>query len=183
MLAQDRATFRPCDENVELWLVDQTDGLLKEHFPTKGGGEPAMIYVEVYGERGPVTDDTPAAARAYAGTLVLEDVLYAGVQADVRGCAAPAPTYIVAARGNVHERGGCELRHVAHHGNEPVVVVGAHREHLGTEARREVVHDLVGGRIEPECRQGDLAPGRMDLRQLADVDRSHPRDFHGRNDR
>jgi uncharacterized membrane protein len=100
MLAQDRATFRPCDEKAELWIVDQTDGLLKEQFGAKGGGEPAMIYVEVYGERAPVTDDMPAPARAYAGTLVLEDVLYAGVAAEVRGCAAPAPSYVVSARGN-----------------------------------------------------------------------------------
>jgi uncharacterized membrane protein len=99
MLAQDRATFRPCDENVELWLVDQTDGLLQEQFASRGGTEPAKVYVEVYAERAPVTDDVPA-ARAYAGTLVLEDVLYAASQAEGRGCAAPAPTYIVAARGN-----------------------------------------------------------------------------------
>jgi putative lipoprotein len=99
MLAQDRATFRPCDENVELWLVDQTDGLLKEQFASRSGSEPPMIYVEVYGERAPVTEDV-AAARAYAGTLILEDVLYAGLQSEVRGCAAAPPTYIVAARGN-----------------------------------------------------------------------------------
>ena len=99
MLAQDRATFRPCDEKAELWLVDQTDGLLQEQFAAKPGSEPAMVYVEVYGERAPVTQDV-AAARAYAGTLVLEDVLYAGLQAQVRGCGAPAPDYVVAARGN-----------------------------------------------------------------------------------
>ena len=29
MLAQDRMTFRPCDEKAELWLLDQTDGVLR----------------------------------------------------------------------------------------------------------------------------------------------------------
>jgi uncharacterized membrane protein len=57
-----------------------------------------MLYVEAYGERAPVADDI-AEARAYAGTFVLEEVLYAGAQGQVRGCAEPAATYVVAARG------------------------------------------------------------------------------------
>lgn len=99
MLAQDRMTFKPCDENVELWLVDQTDGVLAETFAAETQSSPAMLYIEAYGERAPVTQDV-AAARAYGGTFVLEEVLYAGVEAEVRGCEKPAPTYIVAARGS-----------------------------------------------------------------------------------
>jgi len=32
MLAQDRVTFRPCDEKAELWLLDQSDGVMRETF-------------------------------------------------------------------------------------------------------------------------------------------------------
>jgi uncharacterized membrane protein len=99
MLAQDRTTFRPCEEKVELWLLDQSDGLLPQTFAEEMQKSPAMLYVEAYGERAPVAEDI-AEARAYAGTFVLEQVLYAGVQSQVRGCDAPAANYIVAARGN-----------------------------------------------------------------------------------
>ena len=98
MLAQDRMTFRPCDEKVELWLLDQSDGSLRQTFGEEMQKGPAMLYVEAYGERAPVADDI-AEARAYAGTFVLEEVLYAGAQGQVRGCAEPAAKYIVAARG------------------------------------------------------------------------------------
>jgi uncharacterized membrane protein len=98
MLAQDRITFRPCNEKVELWLLDQSDGLLPQTFAEEMQKSPAMLYVEAYGERAPVAEDI-AEARAYAGTFVLEEVLYAGVQSQVRGCDAPEPSYIVAARG------------------------------------------------------------------------------------
>jgi len=98
MLAQDRITFRPCNEKAELWLVDQSDGTLQETFGDEMQKGPAMLYVEAYGERAPVSDDVPE-ARAYAGTFVLEEVLYAGVQGQVRGCDDPAPGYIVMARG------------------------------------------------------------------------------------
>jgi hypothetical protein len=100
MLAQDRMTFRPCNEKAELWLLDQSDGLLRQTFESemqKGG--PAMLYVEAYGERAPVADDIEE-ARAYAGTFVLEEVTYAAVQDQVRGCDEAAPSYIVAARGS-----------------------------------------------------------------------------------
>jgi uncharacterized membrane protein len=98
MLAQDRITFRPCNEKVELWLLDQSDGTLRETFADEMQKAPAMLYVEAYGERAPVSDDI-AEARAYAGTFVLEEVLYAGIQGQVRGCDEPAASYIVAARG------------------------------------------------------------------------------------
>jgi len=99
MLAQDRMTFRPCNEKVELWLLDQSDGVIRESFADEMQKGPAMLYVEAYGERAPVSEDI-AEARAYAGTFVLEEVLYAAVQAQVRGCDEPAPSYEVAARGS-----------------------------------------------------------------------------------
>jgi uncharacterized membrane protein len=98
MLAQDRITFRPCNEKTELWLVDQSDGTLQETFADEMEKGPAMLYVEAYGERAPVADDVEE-ARAYAGTFVLEEVLYAGVQGQVRGCDDPAPGYTVMGRG------------------------------------------------------------------------------------
>jgi uncharacterized membrane protein len=99
MLAQDRMTFRPCNEKVELWLLDQSDGVLRQTFESEMQKGPAMVYVEAYGERAPVPADI-AEARAYAGTFVLEEVTYAAVQGQVRGCDEPAPSYIVAARGS-----------------------------------------------------------------------------------
>ena len=89
MLAQDRMTFRPCNEKAELWLLDQSDGVLRQTFADEMQKGPAMLYVEAYGERAPVAEDI-AEARAYAGTFVLEEVLYAGVQGQVRGCDEPA---------------------------------------------------------------------------------------------
>jgi uncharacterized membrane protein len=99
MLAQDRMTFSPCNEKAELWLLDQSDGVLRQTFESEMQKGPAKLYVEAYGERAPVSEDI-AAAKAYAGTFVLEEVTYAGVQGQVRGCDAPAPSYVVAARGN-----------------------------------------------------------------------------------
>jgi uncharacterized membrane protein len=98
MLAQDRITFRPCNEKAELWLLDQSDGTLQETFADEMEKGPAMLYVEAYGERAPVSEDIEE-ARAYAGTFVLEEVLYAGVQGQVKGCDEPAASYIVMARG------------------------------------------------------------------------------------
>jgi uncharacterized membrane protein len=99
MLAQDRMSFRPCSEKAELWLLDQSDGVLRQAFESEMQKGPAMLYVEAYGERAPVSQDV-AEARAYAGTFVLEEVTYAGVQGQVRGCDEPAPGYVVAARGS-----------------------------------------------------------------------------------
>jgi uncharacterized membrane protein len=101
MLAQDRMTFRPCDDQkAELWVVDQTDGVLHQAFASEGQGTPVMLYVEAYGERAPLAAEDPAEARAYAGTFVLEEALFAGVQGEGRGCEAPMGDYIVMARGN-----------------------------------------------------------------------------------
>jgi uncharacterized membrane protein len=98
MLAQDRMTFSPCNEKAELWLLDQSDGVLMQTFASEMQRGPAKLYVEAYGERAPVAEDI-AESKAYAGTFVLEQVTYAGVQGQVRGCDAPAPNFVVAARG------------------------------------------------------------------------------------
>ena len=96
MLAQDRMTFRPCDEKAELWLLDQSDGVLRETFAGEMQKGPAMLYVEAYGERAPVAEDI-AEARAYAGTFVLEEVT-------VRGRAGPGAR-LRRAGGELHRRG------------------------------------------------------------------------------
>lgn len=98
MLASDRTTFRPCGESSELWVYDQTDDVLNRTFGSEAAGEPTMLYMEAYGERAPV-EDIPE-ARGYAGVLVLEEVLYAGVEGELKGCDAPPADYIVMARGN-----------------------------------------------------------------------------------
>jgi len=96
-LAADRTTYRPCDEKADLWLLDQTDGVLRQAFQALP--EPAMLYVEAYGER---TQAPPsvATARGYGGALILEEVLYAAQRKENDGsCDAQMPTYVVAARG------------------------------------------------------------------------------------
>ena len=98
MLARDRTTFRPCEERAELWVLDQTDGVLARTFAGDSATAPTMLYMEAYGERAPA-DDVPE-ARGYAGVLVLEEVLYAGLQDQVKGCGGAPANYIVAARGN-----------------------------------------------------------------------------------
>ena len=99
MLARDRATFRVCGETDELWVLDQTESALDKTFGPELQSGSLQLYIEAYGERGPVSDDVPA-ARGYAGRFVLEEVLYATVEGAARACDQPAPTYIVAARGN-----------------------------------------------------------------------------------
>jgi uncharacterized membrane protein len=99
MAAADRSTFRPCESQAELWLLDQTDGLLTRTFAAESTA-PLMLYVEAYGERAaPDAEGVPEAARAYPGAFVLEEVLYAALQDAVKGCSAPPGAYVVAARG------------------------------------------------------------------------------------
>jgi uncharacterized membrane protein len=101
MTASDRSTFRPCDSQAELWMLDQTDGLLARTFAGEASTAPLMLYVEAYGERAPAdAEGLPEAARAYPGAFVLEEVLYAAAQDAVKGCSAPPGAYVVAARGN-----------------------------------------------------------------------------------
>jgi uncharacterized membrane protein len=96
-LASEQATFRPCGETAAYWVIDQTDGVLRQTFP--GGSTPIELYVEAHGERTQIPDNV-AAARAYPGAFILEEVLYATPPAESQGCKVPPPTYIVAARGN-----------------------------------------------------------------------------------
>ena len=97
-LAEERSTFKPCDGSAELWVLDQSPGLTTQVLMEDAESAPLELYVEAYGERAPAADDPEA--RSYEGIFVLEEVLYAGVPAEVRGCEAPAASYIVAARGN-----------------------------------------------------------------------------------
>ncbi len=99
-LSPDHGAFRPCGEQGELLLVDQTDGVLARTFTAErdpgDADQPLKLYIEAYGER--VTDQ-PAPA-GFAGTFLLEEALYAAPDGATRGCDAPAQDYVVAVRGN-----------------------------------------------------------------------------------
>jgi|JRYE01.1.fsa_nt_gb uncharacterized membrane protein len=96
-LASEHATFRLCAEETQLWVIDQTENVLRDTF--KGESLPLELYVEAYGER-MATPANVAAARAYGGLFILEEVLYAAPSGETRGCEEAAPAYVVAARGN-----------------------------------------------------------------------------------
>lgn len=99
-LAPDRSSFRPCGEQKELLMIDQTDGVLKREFAGEKNAESAehglKLYIEAYGER---AIDQPA-PEGFAGTFMLEEALYAAPDGQTRGCDSPPQDYIVAARGN-----------------------------------------------------------------------------------
>ncbi len=99
-LSADRSTFRPCGEQSDLLLVDQTDGVLKREFAGEKGADgtdqPLKLYIEAYGER---ATDQPAPG-GFAGAFMLEEALYAAPDGQTRGCDSPPQDYIVAARGN-----------------------------------------------------------------------------------
>lgn len=97
-IAEERATFTPCDAKAELWVLDQSPGILTQTLIEGEQAAPVSLYVEVYGERAPA-DEVPE-AQDFEGVFVLEDVLYAGIPGEGRGCEAPAPSYVVLARGN-----------------------------------------------------------------------------------
>lgn len=90
----DHATFRGCDDPTELWLVDG-EGALTQLLTE----DTTSLYVESYGERGPVPDDLPA-AKGQAGAFMLEQLLYAASTGEGRGCDRPVPDNVVSARGN-----------------------------------------------------------------------------------
>jgi uncharacterized membrane protein len=96
-LASEQATFQPCGETAAYWVIDQTDGVLRQTFP--GGSTPIELYVEAHGERTQIPANVTA-ARTYPGAFILEEVLYAVPPAESQGCKAAAPTYIVSAHGN-----------------------------------------------------------------------------------
>lgn len=99
-LTAARSTFRPCGEQADLLMIDQTDGVLTRAFAgekdANGAVQPLKLYIEAYGER---STDQPAEA-GFAGTFLLEEALYAAPDGQTRGCDTPAQDYIVAARGN-----------------------------------------------------------------------------------
>jgi uncharacterized membrane protein len=109
-IARDRATFRLCGEASDLLMLDRSDGLSIQSFSGEGDDDEVSLYIEAYGERfagsasGEVSDPghgfVEGDAATYAGTFLLEQVLYAAAQDQVRGCAAPIPDYRLAARGN-----------------------------------------------------------------------------------
>jgi uncharacterized membrane protein len=101
-LAADHAAFRPCSEQADLWMVDQTGGLLARTFSGEkpADGAPLKVYIEAYGERATTAEDLPANATGYSGVFVLEEALYAAPDEQVHGCNTPAQDYIVAARGS-----------------------------------------------------------------------------------
>lgn len=90
----DHATLRACDDNADLWLIDG-EGALTELLTA----DASSMYIEAYGERAAVPENLPAAS-GHAGAFVLEQLLYAGVPGEGRGCNAPLPDYAVMARGN-----------------------------------------------------------------------------------
>jgi uncharacterized membrane protein len=98
-LRKDRATFQACGEKEALWVLDQTESSLGNIFGAELQAGSLNLYIEAYGERGPVAEDVPE-ARDFAGMFVLEEVLYASIEGAASACARPEPTYIVAARGN-----------------------------------------------------------------------------------
>lgn len=101
-LAADHTTFRPCGEQADVWLIDQTEGVLTRAFAGEksADGSPLKLYIEAYGERASTAEDLPAAASAFPGVFVLEEALYAAPAEQIHGCDTPAQDYIVSARGN-----------------------------------------------------------------------------------
>jgi uncharacterized membrane protein len=101
-LAADHAAFRPCGEQADLWMVDQTEGLLARTFAGEkpADGAPLKLYIEAYGERATTAENLPANAGNYSGVFVLEEALYAAPAEQIHGCDTPAQDYIVAARGS-----------------------------------------------------------------------------------
>ena len=90
-------TFKPCDGDAELFVIDQSDGSYQTVASIAPPNDP--LYVEARGERSPVPTDEPAAS-GYAGAFVLEQILYAGEPGAGRGCEGVTPAYVVRARGN-----------------------------------------------------------------------------------
>jgi len=100
-LAADHSSFRPCGQQVELWMVDQGELLARTFAGEKSAdGAPLKLYIEAYGERATTAENLPQDASGYAGVFVLEEALYAAVDGQTQGCDTPVPDYVVAARGN-----------------------------------------------------------------------------------
>ena len=63
--------------------------------------------------------------------------------------------------GRVHERGGDEVRHVGHHGHQPVVVGGRQHQHVGPEAHHHALQPVEGPEIGG-CRRGQHPHGPLE---------------------
>jgi uncharacterized membrane protein len=96
-LSEERVTFKPCGATTESWVLDQSPQVQTQALMQQAQAAPAQFYIEAYGERAPAVDEPQA--RGYEHIFVLEEILYAGVPGEIRGCDAPNATYIVAARG------------------------------------------------------------------------------------
>lgn len=100
-LMADHSIFRPCGETTDLWMIDQTEGLLARTFADAkpADGTPLKLYIEAYGERATTAEDLPASASGYGGVFVLEEALYAAPP-NHESCDPEALDYIVAASGS-----------------------------------------------------------------------------------
>lgn len=96
-LSEERALFQPCGTQEQWWVIDQTPSAMTQTLIAESQGAAAEYYIEAYGERAPASGEPRAQGAHYL--LLLEEILYAGVPGEVRGCEAAAATYIVAARG------------------------------------------------------------------------------------
>jgi uncharacterized membrane protein len=96
-LSEERVLFEPCGAKDPWWVIDQTPTAVTQSLIGESQGAVTEYYIEAYGERAPAAGEPRAQGAKFL--LVLEEILYAGVPGEVRGCDAPAPTYVVAARG------------------------------------------------------------------------------------
>lgn len=96
-LEAERMTFQLCGDPTTLWVIDESDGTMREAFANEP--KPLKLYVEAHGERAAVPAQI-SAAREFPGVFILEEVLYATAPAESHGCNEPVPNYIVMARGN-----------------------------------------------------------------------------------
>jgi uncharacterized membrane protein len=96
-LSEERMMFQPCGAQEQWWVIDQTPSALTQTLIEESQGASVEYYIEAYGERVPASGEPRAQGAQHM--LVLEEILYAGVPGEVRGCEAPPPAYIVAARG------------------------------------------------------------------------------------
>ncbi|MFO7304628.1 MAG: hypothetical protein C0P74_003825 [Gammaproteobacteria bacterium] len=97
-LGEDRSTFVPCQAEQELWVLDQSPNQITQSLIEEEQTAPVSMYIEAYGERAPA-QDVPEAA-GFDGVFVLEEILYASVVNDTRGCDEADAAYVVHARGN-----------------------------------------------------------------------------------
>lgn len=97
-IAEDRSTFAPCEAQGELWVLDQSPTAITQSLIETEQAAPVSLYIEAYGERAPAQE--VAEAHGFDGVFVLEEILYASVANETRGCESPDAAYVVSARGN-----------------------------------------------------------------------------------